>query len=42
MTQLKWLNGLEKSEKNLFIVVSHDDEQRKQYIEKGVLGGRLE
>jgi glyoxylase-like metal-dependent hydrolase (beta-lactamase superfamily II) len=42
MAQLKWLNGLEKSEKNLFIVVSHDDEQRQQYIEKGVLGGRLE
>ena len=42
MAQLKWLNGLEKSEKNLSIVVSHDDEQRQQYIEKGVLGGRLE
>ena len=42
MAQLKWLNGLEKSEKNLFIVVSHDDEQRRQYIDKGVLGGRLE
>lgn len=42
MAQLKWLNGLAKSEKNLFIVVSHDDEQRQQYIEEGVLGGRLE
>jgi glyoxylase-like metal-dependent hydrolase (beta-lactamase superfamily II) len=42
LTQLKWLNGLYKNEKNLFIVVSHDDEQRKEYIAKGILGGRLE
>jgi len=41
-TQLRWLNGLMKSEKNLYIVVSHDEEQRKEYIEKGVLGGRFE
>jgi glyoxylase-like metal-dependent hydrolase (beta-lactamase superfamily II) len=41
-TQLRWLNGLAKTEKNLAIVVSHDDEQRKQYIEKGILGGSLE
>ena len=41
-TQLKWLNNLSKGEKNLYIVVSHDEEQRKDYIEKGVLGGRLE
>jgi glyoxylase-like metal-dependent hydrolase (beta-lactamase superfamily II) len=40
--QLAWLNGLTRTEKNLVIVVSHDDEQRKQYIEKGVLGGALE
>ena len=40
--QLKWLNGLAKSQKNLFIVVSHDDEQRQEYIKTGVLGGRLE
>ena len=40
--QLKWLNGLMKTEKNLIIVVSHDDEQRKQYIDKGILGGGLE
>jgi glyoxylase-like metal-dependent hydrolase (beta-lactamase superfamily II) len=42
LAQLKWLNGLYKNEKNLFIVVSHDDEQRKEYIAKGILGGRLE
>ncbi len=42
MSQLKWLNGLMKTERDLVIVVSHDDEQRKEYIEKGVLGGALE
>lgn len=42
MTQLQWLNGLLKTEKNLHIVVSHDDEQRKEYIANGVLGGALE
>jgi len=42
MGQLKWLNGLTKTEKNLIIVVSHDDEQRKEYIQKGILGGALE
>jgi glyoxylase-like metal-dependent hydrolase (beta-lactamase superfamily II) len=39
LAQLMWLNGLMKSEKNLHIVVSHDDEQRKQYIADGILGG---
>jgi glyoxylase-like metal-dependent hydrolase (beta-lactamase superfamily II) len=45
LAQLTWLNGLaqgDKSEKNLHIVVSHDDEQRKQYIASGVLGGKFE
>ena len=42
MSQLRWLNGLMKTDKNLVIVVSHDDEQRKDYIEKGILGGALE
>jgi glyoxylase-like metal-dependent hydrolase (beta-lactamase superfamily II) len=42
LAQLRWLNGLYKNEKNLFIVASHDDEQRKEYIVKGILGGRLE
>ena len=42
MAQLKWLNGLDATEKNLFIVASHDDEQRKQLIEKGILGDGLE
>ena len=42
LAQLTWLNGLLKTEKNLVIVASHDDEQRKQYIEKGLLGRALE
>jgi glyoxylase-like metal-dependent hydrolase (beta-lactamase superfamily II) len=42
MAQLRWLNGLDRTEKNLFIVVSHDGEQHKRYIEKGVLGSSLE
>lgn len=40
--QLRWLNGLFTTEKNLSIVVSHDDEQRQEYVAKGLLGGRLE
>jgi len=40
--QLTWLNGLMRTEKKLAIVVSHDEDQRKQYIEKGLLGKSLE
>jgi glyoxylase-like metal-dependent hydrolase (beta-lactamase superfamily II) len=42
MAQLKWLNRLDATEKNLFVVASHDDEQHKQLIERGVLGRGLE
>jgi glyoxylase-like metal-dependent hydrolase (beta-lactamase superfamily II) len=42
MVQLRWLNGLFTTEKNLSIIVSHDDEQRREYVAKGLLGGRLE
>jgi glyoxylase-like metal-dependent hydrolase (beta-lactamase superfamily II) len=42
LAQLKWLNGLDKSEKNLFIVASHDDEEHQELIEKGILGNKLE
>ena len=42
MDQLRWLNGLSRTEPNLFIVASHDDEEHKELIQKGVLGGRLE
>ena len=40
--QLKWLNGVQATEKNLFIVASHDEEQRTQLIQKRVLGDGLE
>jgi len=42
MDQLRWLNGLSRTERNLFIVTSHDDEQHKELIQNGTLGGRLE
>ena len=42
MALLKWLNGLDAKEKNLFIVASHDDEQHKQLVDKGILGDGLE
>jgi hypothetical protein len=38
MAQLSWLNGLYKTEKNLFIIASHDDEERGDRI----LGNELE
>lgn len=40
--QLKWLNGLTSTEKNLVIVASHDDEEHKELVAKKLLGGRLE
>jgi glyoxylase-like metal-dependent hydrolase (beta-lactamase superfamily II) len=42
MAQLVWLNGLLRAEPKLHIVVSHDDEQQKQYVQQGILGGHLE
>jgi glyoxylase-like metal-dependent hydrolase (beta-lactamase superfamily II) len=42
MAQLNWLNGLYKTEKNLFIIASHDDEQRTDLIKRGILGNKLE
>src|SRR2546430_8472216 len=38
ISQLSWLNGLSKSEKNLFIIASHDEEQRLDLIKPGILG----
>ena len=40
--ELDWLNGLSRSESNLSIVISHDEEQRRAYIEQGVLGDGFE
>jgi glyoxylase-like metal-dependent hydrolase (beta-lactamase superfamily II) len=42
LAQLKWLNELYRTEKNLFIVASHDEEERKELISKGILGDGLE
>jgi glyoxylase-like metal-dependent hydrolase (beta-lactamase superfamily II) len=40
--ELDWLNGITRSESNLSIVISHDEEQRRAYIEQGVLGDGFE
>jgi glyoxylase-like metal-dependent hydrolase (beta-lactamase superfamily II) len=42
LAQLKWLNEIYQMEKNVFIVASHDEEERKDLIAKGVLGDGLE
>jgi glyoxylase-like metal-dependent hydrolase (beta-lactamase superfamily II) len=42
LAQLKWLNELYRTEKNLFIVASHDEEERKELVSKGILGDGLE
>jgi glyoxylase-like metal-dependent hydrolase (beta-lactamase superfamily II) len=40
--ELNWLNGLNQNEKNLSIVISHDEDQRRAYIEQGILGDGFE
>jgi len=40
--QLKWLNGLSTSERNLIIIASHDDELHKELEAKKLLGAKLE
>jgi len=40
--QLRWLNGLSNTEKNLVIIASHDDEEHKELVAKKLLGGMLE
>ena len=42
MDQLGWLNGLSRTERNLAIVASHDDDEHKELIAKGILGGRFD
>jgi glyoxylase-like metal-dependent hydrolase (beta-lactamase superfamily II) len=42
LAQLKWLNQLYRTEKNLIIIASHDDDEHKELIEKGILGNGLE
>ena len=40
--ELTWLNGLMKNEPNVTIVISHDEDQRLQYIRDHVLGDGFE
>jgi glyoxylase-like metal-dependent hydrolase (beta-lactamase superfamily II) len=40
--QLKWLNTVSNTEKNLVIVASHDDEEHRELIARKVLGGKPE
>jgi glyoxylase-like metal-dependent hydrolase (beta-lactamase superfamily II) len=40
--QLRWLNSLSKTDPNLVIVASHDDEQRKELAQKGLLGSTFQ
>jgi glyoxylase-like metal-dependent hydrolase (beta-lactamase superfamily II) len=42
LVQLKWLNELYRTEENLLIMASHDEEEHKELIAKGVLGNGLE
>jgi len=42
LAQLQWLNELNRTEKNLFIIASHDDDEHKELIAKSVLGDGLE
>jgi glyoxylase-like metal-dependent hydrolase (beta-lactamase superfamily II) len=40
--ELDWLHSLSRSEKNLSIIISHDEEQRRDYIAQGILGDGFE
>jgi glyoxylase-like metal-dependent hydrolase (beta-lactamase superfamily II) len=42
LAQLAWLNGLSRTDPQLLIVASHDEEQRLDLIRRGVLGGTFE
>jgi glyoxylase-like metal-dependent hydrolase (beta-lactamase superfamily II) len=40
--ELTWLNGLTKTEENVTVVLSHDEQQRLDTIKQKILGDRLE
>jgi len=40
--ELTWLNGLMRNEPSIAIVISHDEDQRLQYIRDRVLGDGFE
>ena len=42
LDQLRWLNELARTETNLVIVASHDDEQHADLVKRGLLSNRLE
>lgn len=42
LAQLRWLNELSRTEKNLVIIASHDDDEHKELTAKGILGNSLE
>jgi glyoxylase-like metal-dependent hydrolase (beta-lactamase superfamily II) len=42
LAELRWLNGLTRTEPNLTIVPSHDDEHRRALVAREVLGDRFE
>jgi glyoxylase-like metal-dependent hydrolase (beta-lactamase superfamily II) len=42
MAELAWLNQIYKYEKNVHIVLSHDDDQREEYLKQGILGDKFE
>jgi glyoxylase-like metal-dependent hydrolase (beta-lactamase superfamily II) len=42
MDQLRWLNGLSRTDPRLVIVASHDDEQRMDLEEQGLLGSAFD
>jgi hypothetical protein len=42
LDQLRWLNQLSTAEPNIVIVASHDDEQHKDLIRRGLLKDSLE
>ncbi len=42
LDQLRWLNALMRTEPNMVIVPSHDEDHRQDLVARGVLGGRFE
>jgi glyoxylase-like metal-dependent hydrolase (beta-lactamase superfamily II) len=40
--ELSWLNGLTRTEPNVTVVISHDEDQRLQYIRDRILGDGFE
>jgi glyoxylase-like metal-dependent hydrolase (beta-lactamase superfamily II) len=42
LDQLRWLNGLSRTDPDLVVVASHDREQHEVLIQQGVLAHRLE